>query len=263
MNLTDATYHSLDADREFLSNSQIGDFQDCESRAVAKLAGKYVEPSDKTLLIGKYWHTLLLEPHRIPEFTKTHADQMFKKDGSPLAEFKHAVVMAETCKADPYFMAALSGEHEVIITWEMFGAKWKAKLDAVDSDFAVIADAKGMKSINGLEWSEERHAKVPFYEIWNYWRQFSIYREAFRSKYGHPPVMCFMAACSKEDPPDHDVIEFSDQVRFQHELNKVETMVPRILALKAGEEEPVACGRCDWCRSQKRVLLPVVAISFA
>ena len=43
----------------------------------------------------------------------------------------------------------------------------------------------------------------------------------------------------------------TDNARLVEELAKVEVNMPRILAVKAGLEEPVFCGQCDYCRSVK------------
>ena len=53
------------------------------------------------------------------------------------AEFKRANQIIETVKTDPKFMDAMSGEKQRIFTFELFGVKWKAKLDSYNPGKAI------------------------------------------------------------------------------------------------------------------------------
>jgi len=60
-----------------------------------------------------------------------------------------------------------------------------------------------------------------------------------------------IVAVSKEKFPDKAVINLTDPTRLAAELAAVQANMPRILALKAGLEEPIRCENCNYCRSTK------------
>lgn len=54
MNLTNANYYSLEANREFMSVSQLKSFLKCEAAAMAELRGEYTRPTTTALLVGSF-----------------------------------------------------------------------------------------------------------------------------------------------------------------------------------------------------------------
>ena len=61
-----------------------------------------------------------------------------------------------------------------------------------------------------------------------------------------------VVSVSKEDVPDKDIIEI-DQDILDDGLRIFENNVERVAGIISGEIEPKKCGRCDYCRSQKKL----------
>ena len=133
MLLTSENYYSTEADKEYLSVSQYKNFvgslgrPGCEAYALAKLNEEWVENMEDSdaLMVGSY-----VDAHfegTLDTFKAQHSC-MFKKDGSLMAKYIKANEMINRCERDDLFMAYMSGEKQVIMTADMFGAKWKIKI---------------------------------------------------------------------------------------------------------------------------------------
>jgi hypothetical protein len=68
-----------------------------------------------------------------------------------------------------------------------------------------------------------------------------------RKKYLDPYLVCI----TKENPFDRCIYEgFLDDIEDVEW--HIEEHLPRMLSLKAGKEEPIMCGKCEYCRSVKK-----------
>ena len=129
-------------------------------------------------------------------------------------------------------------------------------LDVQNNDRRRIVDLKTTRSITEKVWDEETRKKVSFVEAYDYPLQSSLYSEGERISEGREPgdySEFLIVAVSKEKQPDKAVINMADPERLVKELAQVEANMPRILAVKAGVEEPVFCGQCDYCKSVKQL----------
>lgn len=249
LELSHATYHSLDADRVYMSSHQYADWVECAAREFARQAGKYDPPDKEAFLVGNYVDCALLTPDKFPAFLEANADLLLNNKAKKYAPIVRADEMIERAKRDPCFMLALQGEHQVIVVWEMFGVWWKAMLDVVDSGHGWLCDLKTCASFDMFEWSDYYRKKVPFYE--RYWPQFAIYDQAYKSRHEVPPDALAMAAITKQAPPDIDIWAFESRERFAMELADIEAKLPEVMDMKAGKIPPSACGVCDFCRAHK------------
>ncbi len=75
---------------------------------------------------------------------------IFKKDGGLKADYVKANEIIARIERDKYFMRYMSGQKQVIMTGELFGAKWKIKIDSYIPDAAIV-DLKVMASITDLK----------------------------------------------------------------------------------------------------------------
>lgn len=272
MSLDLASYHSTEANREYLSNSQYKDFMECAAKTKAILDGKWVdEEKSKALMMGSYVDNALLTPERLPAFIESTKEFWFKRErkskanpnppfkmDEPKADKETCDRMVARCQRDKFFMLALQGQHQVIVTWEMFGVWFKAMMDVADPDSGYFCDLKTCAAFDQFEWSDFYKRKVPFYE--KYWSQFgAFYVPAYTAKFGKPPTAVVMAAVTKQDPPDIDIWSFDALDRFQDELSDIEQNVGQVMAWKTGKQEPRRCGSCDYCRHTK-VLGPETVI---
>lgn len=249
-----ANYHSLEANKDYMSRGQYLDFaKKCEAAAVASLHGEWIEEKSDALLVGSYVHTF--NDGTRSDFISEHPE-MFKKDGALKAQFVVADQMIATLESDPLAMYTLEGQKEVIFTAEMYGAVWKVMLDAYNPEKRRIADLKTTKSITDHYWNEEFRTKVSFVENYNYVTQAAIYSEIERIASGRTPedwLDFYIVAVSKQDYPDKAVIDMRGPERYLTELAEIEANMPRVLAVKNGEVEPIRCENCSYCRATKKL----------
>lgn len=243
MILTNENYYSVEANLEYMSVSQYKDFRKCEAMALATIRGEWEKPKTTALLVGSYidsWFEGTLD-----EFKADHPE-IFKKDGSLKADYIQAEELIEFIQKDRKFMEYMAGEKQVIMTSELFGTKWKIKIDSYLPD--KIVDGKVMRSM-------ERIMGKSFVEHWGYDIQMAIYAEVVR-KNTNLDLETFLAVVTKQDPPDKDVIHIPRWRRVEV-LAEVEREIPQILAVKYGKKEPQRCGVCEYCRATKMIEEPI------
>lgn len=252
LKLTRDNYHSNAANREYMSRGQYKEFVfGCEAKQMAILNGAWVDEPSTALEVGQYAHSW--QEGRRREFIADHPG-MFKKDGSLKSEYLVADKMIATLERDPFACYCLEGEKEVIITAEMFGATWKVMLDVQNNERRRIVDLKTTRSVTEKIWDEELRKKVSFVEAYSYPLQMAIYSEVERLAMGRDEgdwSEFLIVAVSKEKSPDKAIINMTDSRRLVLELETIEGSMPRVLAVKAGLEEPWRCEACDYCRSTK------------
>ena len=251
LELTKANYHSNEANFEYMSRGQYKSFLDCEAKEIAKLSGAWVDEPSIALEVGSYTHSWNDGTRR--EFVASHPG-MFTQKLTLKADYLIADKMIATLERDELAMYCLEGEKEVIITAQMFGATWKVMLDVQNNERRRIVDLKTTKSITEKVWDEETRKKVSFVEAYNYPLQSCLYTEGERIAMGREPgdySEFLIVAVSKEKTPDKAIINMTDNARLIEELGKVEANMPRILAVKSGEVDPIRCEDCDYCRSTK------------
>ena len=256
MKLTTENYYSKEAHKAYMSVSQFKDWQECEHRAYAKyITGDYIEPDKDCYLAGNYVGTQFESKEAHDEFLERNRDKLFAKRGDGiLKKYSYLDALYERAKQDKFFMMYMTGEHEVVITFELFGVTWKARIDCINHDLRAITDLKTCKDFGTL-WDAEQRVKVPFYDYYNYYLQLAVYQEAYRlttgKKYG-----VYIAAVTKQSPPDIDLISFNEaraNQRLAHELTVIESYLPEIMAIKSGKQEPGRCGKCDYCIETKQI----------
>lgn len=249
LQLTNKNYHSQEANRDYMSRSQFKGFMDCEAKEMAKLNGLWLEEKSTALLVGSYVHSWNEGTRR--EFIAENPE-MFKKDGSLKAEYLQADKMINCLQSDKLAMYMLEGQKEVIFTAEFAGAVWKVMADVYNPERKRMVDLKTTRSITDRAWSDEHYAKVSFVEQYNYVLQAALYCEIERLASDREQWLDFyVVAVSKESVPDKAVIDLRDPERYIQELEIVKAAMPRVLAIKSGQIEPIRCGCCDYCRSTK------------
>ena len=241
MNLDKSNYFSLKANQEYMSVSQFKSFMDCEAAALAEVEGTYERPTTKALMVGAYvdaWFS-----GEFDDFTNGHPE-IFKKDGSPKADFIQADKCIVRCESDPLFIQYMSGDIQQIMTGELFGISWKVKIDSLHDD--KIVDLKVMRSMEKVykdgEWKT-------FIDAWGYDIQGYVYQQIVAQNTGKE-LPFYLAVVTKEDVPDIDIIHIP-QWRLNSAGALIEHYVKRFDAIKKGEVEPKRCGKCDYCKSTK------------
>ena len=249
MRVTKANYYGKAANKAYMSVSQFKSFLDCEARTMAELEGEYKRPMTKALMVGSYVDAYF--EGTLSKFKQAHPE-IFKRDGELKAEYAQANEIIKRVKKDDMFKAYMSGKKQKIVTAEMFGTPWKIKIDSLCDD--KIVDLKCMANLKwGYDVRNNRYTN--FVELWHYDLQLAVYQEIFRKKY-KKQLPVFIAACTKEDPPDLEIISIP-QWRLNECLEEVERAMPHILDVKAGKVEPKRCGVCAYCRQTKKLTAPV------
>ena len=245
MKLNNDNYYSQKANQAYFSVSQVKDFLKCESYAMAKLEGEWLEPPSTAMLIGSYVDSYF--EGTLEDF-KTRTPEIFKKDGSLKSDYVKAEKVIEKVTNDELFMNCMSGEKQVIMTGELFGAKWKIKMDSYIPHEAIV-DLKVVQKLRDV--SYKNGWKQSFIEKWGYDLQLGVYQEIVRQNTGET-LPCIIAAVDKQDYPDLDCILIpDDQLKFQRD--ELRWKMQRIIDVKNYNEKPKRCGVCDYCRATKKL----------
>lgn len=174
--LRDDNLYYGDYGKKFLSNSDIATLF---SNPLA-----LGEPSKESsaFLVGKYFHTAILEPDKLKSFkiikSSTRNTKVYKElSGGELCLLEHEVdkieamtdiIMQNTVCKD--LIRGANVEYEQPSITELFGNKWKGKADIVNHDDKVIVDLKTTSDINKFKSSAYRY---------NYDSQAYIYQQLF------------------------------------------------------------------------------------
>ena len=239
MILTNDNYYSSEANQEYMSVSQYKQFMKCEAAAMAQLRGEWESPKTTALLVGSYidsWFEGTLD-----EFKADHPG-IYTKSGKLKKDFKQAEEIIAFVQKDPMFMRYMAGKKQIILTAEFFGTKWKIKIDSYHPD--KIVDLKVMRSM-------ERVMGKSFVEHWGYDLQMAVY-----AKVEGNDLVTYLAVVTKQDTPDKEIISVPRWRRVEL-LEEVERNMPRILAVKSGQQPPVRCGVCEYCRATKMLTEPI------
>ena len=256
MVLTAENYYSKEANKEYMSVSQYKDFAGtygkmaCEFSAVEKLEERWEQKKTTPLLVGSYVDSYF--EGTLEEFKKENPE-IFTQKGELKANYKQAERIIARMERDPLFMQYMSGEKQVIMTGELFGAEWKIKIDSFVRGIA-ITDLKVMASITKLEWVKDI-GYLDFVRYWGYDIQGAIYQEIVYQNTGER-LPFYIAAGTKEEEPNIEVIQVT-QNYLDEAKHMVETNMPRILRVKNGEAEPDRCEMCDCCRHTKVLKRPI------
>lgn len=239
MTLTNDNYYSPEANWEYMSVSQYKQFMKCEAAAMAQLRGEWEPPKTTALVVGSYidsWFEGTLD-----KFTETNPE-IYTKTGKLKADFVQAEEIIAFVQKDPMFMRYMAGKKQIILTAEFFGTKWKIKIDSYHPD--KIVDLKVMRSM-------ERIMGKSFVEHWGYDLQMAVYW-----KTEGRDLATYLAVVTKQDIPDKEIISIPRWRRVEL-LEEVERNMPRILAVKSGQQPPQRCGVCDYCRVTKQLTEPI------
>lgn len=256
MKLTNENYYSQEANKEYMSVSQYKDFagtygkMPCEFEALEKLEGRWETEKTTALLVGSYVDSYF---EGTLENFKRENPGIFTKSGDLKANYRQAEQIIKRIERDQYFMKYMSGQKQVIMTGELFGTKWKIKMDSYIEDVAIV-DLKVMRSITKLEWVKDI-GYLDFVRYWGYDIQGAIYQEIVRQNTGKR-LPFYIAAATKQDEPDIRIIQIT-QNYLDEALNAVESHIKRVLDVKNGGAEPDRCELCDCCRHNRVLTHPI------
>lgn len=244
MSLDNKNYFSNENALKFMSASQFKSFQNCESMALAETKGEYKRETTSALLVGSYidaWFEGTLD-----KFKENHPE-IFLKNGGLRADYSQAEEIIKRVSVDEKFMKYMSGEHQKIFVGEIAGVQFKGKLDAYHEGKCIV-DLKTCKDFEPV-WKNGR--KMSFVEAWGYDIQGAIYQELVYQATGKK-LPFFICAVTKEKVPNLAIISIP-QERLDECLELVKINAPRYNDIKLGKIEPTKCGKCDYCKSIKKI----------
>lgn len=273
-------YYSSAADLDYISASQLKQFQNCEAAAMAALQGEVDKPAPSTaLLVGSYVDAALGAPGELDAFLTAHPEIINSRTGCLKADFQRAGAIVDRCKSDRLFRALTADApdscKQVILSGAIAGAPFKGKADYLYSveylaklaeDFAatpwedyfryaascggLLADLKTAAD-TAEQWDADLGERVPWATAWHYPRQLAIYRELNYQRTGHT-VPCLLLVASKE--PATSLLALTVGAGDLDEaLADAMSIAPRVQSVKDGVIQPESCGHCAYCRSVRRL----------
>jgi hypothetical protein len=263
--LNSQNYFSPDANRQYMSSSQLKSFLDCPARTIAELNGEYKREDTTALLVGSFVDAYFSGV--LNGFKDMHPE-LYTGKKTLRAEYQQAEQIIEILRQDDLLCRMLSGQVQQIVTGEIAGVPFKGKLDSLLSaqqcqsiaedypDMAAdlmmadgcICDLKCMRDMEPV-WVPGA-GKLSFIEAWRYDLQLAIYQ-----KLAGGNLPCFIVCVTKEKQPDKALIRIP-QYMMDAALSGVEPSIPAFHALKArqaSELEQWRCGKCDYCRTTKTI----------
>lgn len=260
MELNQENYYSKEADMEYISVSQykktFGTYIDkgCESAMIAELKGEYKKEPTTAMLVGSFIDSYF--EGTLDKF-KNKTPEIFKKDGTLKSDYKQAEEIISRIERDKKFMQYMSGEKQKIFTAELFGAKWKCKLDSYLPDKAIV-DLKIVDDIYKSYYHKDV-GKLNFVVARLYTFQLAVYQKIVELNTGKR-LPCFIAVADKGKTTNIEIIQIT-QPELDGALVGLEIGVKRIHKLKSREEQPDRCGRCDYCKQTKVIKSPILMSS--
>jgi len=179
--LRDDNHYYGEFGKNFISNSDIGTLLDNPLQ--------YGQQKNKTvpMVVGGYFHTLILEPEKVEKFkiieSSTRNTKIYKEiSGGEICLLQHEADMVhkmrDTILANDFCRFMIQGddgdtrdiEYEVPGIGELEGVMFKGKADIINKDQQVIIDLKTSADVNNFRYSAKKY---------NYDSQAYIYRELF------------------------------------------------------------------------------------
>lgn len=232
MILTEKNYYSLEAGEQYFSVSQYKDFMKCEAMAMAKLHGEYEQRTTRALLVGSFVDSYF--EGTLPQFMQDNPE-IFTRKNELKSEFRKANEIISRVKSDKTFARFMSGEKQRIMTFEMFGVPWKMKMDSYLPGIC-ITDLKVVQKFRTLP-------------LWRYDLQGAVYQKGVELVTGEQ-LPFYLAVATKERTIDLDIFQITQPV-LDIALREIEQNIEHYARVKYGQEEPVYCGKCDYCKSVK------------
>ena len=247
MELNSSNYFSKEADNAFFSASQVKSFRKCEAATMAALRGEYVRPMSQALLQGQFVDEALTGD--LGEWLLRHPE-VAKRDGNLKAEFMLCQEMVSRARRDALFMDFMEGEHQTILTADLFGVPFKAKFDVLGTD--RIVDLKTVKDLKSQYLPGQ--GRVDFATAWDWPLQMAIYQKIYEEIEG-VRLPCYLAVITKETPADIRIVQI-EQERMDAEIAWLEQVLPRYEAVKNGDITPERCEMCEYCRDSRVLFGP-------
>ncbi len=247
MKLTNENYFSKEASQIYTGSTEIKRFISCEKCALETLNGNWKEEKSEALLTSSYLDEAI--SGTLDNFIKENPN-IFTKQGELKSQYKNIENIYNEINAErnQMFKKYLDGEHQKIMTGEISGVPVKIKIDSYFPDKCIV-DLKCIKDFK-LIYNEETKSKENFIDYYDYVLQGALYQEIVRQSTGKQ-LPFIIAAVTKEKYPQFELLQIPQEA-LDLKLEFLKNYLPHIQELKQGKVEPISCGRCSYCISQKK-----------
>lgn len=228
------------ADTNYMSVSLFKKMNNCEVDGLVPFG----EMTD-SMMVGSYVDAYI--SGTLDEFKEEHPEIISTRGASKgelKVEFKLAEEICRYIDNDDRLQQFLSGEKQTVMTGEIAGVPFKIKIDSYSPSIA-INDLKIMRSV-----TNSYGDYYDFITPWGYDIQLACYQEIVYQNTGEklPPFIC---AVTKESPINSVIVNIP-QVVLDRALYKVEESIQHLYDVKMGKVEPIGCGKCKSCISQRK-----------
>lgn len=199
---------------------------------MAKLRGEYKPAMTRAMLTGSFVDSYF--EGTLDLFINEHP-AVFTQKQELRSEFKKANEIIARINQDDTFLRFMSGEKQRIMTFELFGYPWKMKMDSYLPGIC-ITDLKVVQKFRTLP-------------LWRYDLQGTVYQKGVELVTGEQ-LPFYLAVATKERTIDLDIFQITQPV-LDIALREIEQNIEHYARVKYGQEEPVYCGKCDYCKSVK------------
>ena len=295
--LNEENYYSAEADMEYMSCSQYQAFCDCEAKKLAELQGRWKSKPSEAFLVGNFFHSYFEGKEAHAKFCEDNLESIYTsasikkyqnaKETKELSDaqglknnivpedflilrspYEKAVEMIATVEKDPLMQRFLNmdGKNEMYMTGEIFGTKWRMKMDKYVPDIRFIIDYKTVANIWETSYNPVKRERETFVDAYGYMFRAAVYSmievqnalnlsfdDAYKQlKNGELDVANFFLLCvSKQEHPDKEVLRLNNLNEYLYNLDKIKDKQHRFNMIKAGRMLPRRCGKCDYCRATK------------
>lgn len=245
--VTQENYYSNEMAKIYTGSTQVKNFLQCESKAMAELNGEWQEETSESMLVSSYVDAYF--SNELLEFQDEHPE-IFTKQGTLKAQYKNAEEIIRQIEDDPVFVKYLNGTPQVIMTGEISEVPVKIRIDSYHEGKAIV-DLKTIKDLN-LIWDEKDKTKKNFIDYYDYVLQGALYQEVVRQNTGKT-LPFIIAAATKEKVSQRALLSIPQDV-LDLKLEFLKSYLPHLQEVKEGKVPPTECGRCQYCLSKKKTL---------
>ena len=235
------------ADKEHFSVSKYKQFMRCELQGMQDFG----TPSE-AMKIGSFVDSYV--SGTLDEFIKNNPDIISTRGatkGSLKSAFKKAEEICEFIDNDTTIQMFLGGDCQTVVTGEIEGVPFRAKLD-IYSEGIAINDLKVMQSI-----TDRSGNYYDFITAWRYDIQMAVYQELIYQNTGDK-LPCFIVVVTKETPINSAIIQI-DQHTLDLALQEVKDNVRHYYEVWKGIEGVKGCDKCNTCIST-RLTTPIITL---
>lgn len=258
MELNRQNYFSKEAEELYMGSSSFKAWDifhgGCEAKELAKRKGEWTDKVNPAFLLGSYVHAWSSDDSK--EFITDHPE-LFKKNGSMLAKYALGDVMINVLKNDPLVETIRKGEKEQIFTGAIAGVDFKIQVDILNLEKGYFVDLKTTKNLQESYWNKELRGQQTFINKYDYQAQIAIYAEILKQNTGLVEYLDpYLIVVDKQEIPDHEVIYMGKNF-ITDKLEEIKSRLEHIVKVRNGLIEPIYCGKCDYCRSIKKIIKPI------